>query len=80
MVRRKRLTHGRISPVLQAFAPLEWMNASFSYNPPLIWTFSIYLEAIAIIPQLIVLQRYRIIENLPGTLLSDESLAIQPGR
>lgn len=28
------------------------------------WTFSIILEALAIIPQLIVLQRYREVENL----------------
>eukprot|EP01041_Mallomonas_annulata_P001239 gene1239-2406_t len=32
----------------------------------LLWTFSIYLEAIAIVPQLIVLQRYRDVENLNG--------------
>eukprot|EP01035_Chromulina_nebulosa_P020266 gene20266-26310_t len=30
------------------------------------WTFSIYLEAFAIIPQLIVLQRYQEVENLTG--------------
>jgi ER lumen protein retaining receptor len=30
----------------------------------LLWTFSIYLEALAIVPQLIVLQRYREVENL----------------
>jgi hypothetical protein len=34
----------------------------------LLWTFSIYLEAIAILPQLIVLQRYRECENLTGNL------------
>jgi ER lumen protein retaining receptor len=32
----------------------------------LLWTFSIYLEAIAILPQLIVLQRYGEVENLTG--------------
>lgn len=32
----------------------------------MLWTFSIYLEAIAIIPQLIVLQRFREVENLTG--------------
>lgn len=32
----------------------------------LFWTFSLYLEALAIIPQLIVLQRYREVENLTG--------------
>lgn len=30
----------------------------------MIWIFSIYLEAVAILPQLIVIQRYREIENL----------------
>eukprot|EP00600_Ochromonadales_sp_CCMP1393_P010277 CAMPEP_0174975242 /NCGR_PEP_ID=MMETSP0004_2-20121128/12329_1 /TAXON_ID=420556 /ORGANISM="Ochromonas sp., Strain CCMP1393" /LENGTH=109 /DNA_ID=CAMNT_0016226061 /DNA_START=303 /DNA_END=629 /DNA_ORIENTATION=- len=30
----------------------------------LFWIFSIYLEALAIVPQLIVLQRYREVENL----------------
>eukprot|EP01038_Epipyxis_sp_PR26KG_P007856 gene7856-10664_t len=32
----------------------------------LFWTFSIYLEALAIVPQLIILQRYREVENLTG--------------
>lgn len=43
---------------------------------PLLWTFSIYLEAIAIIPQIIVLERYRKVENLPGTLPSREYKAL----
>jgi len=34
-----------------------------------LWTFSIYLEAIAILPQLIVLQRYREVENLTGNYI-----------
>lgn len=32
----------------------------------LFWIFSIYLEALAIVPQLILLQRYREVENLTG--------------
>jgi len=32
----------------------------------ILWTFSIYLEALAIVPQLFVLQRYREVENLTG--------------
>lgn len=32
----------------------------------MLWTFSLYLEAIAIVPQLIVLQRWREVENLTG--------------
>lgn len=35
----------------------------------LLWTFSIYLESIAILPQLIVLQRYREVENLTGNYI-----------
>mmetsp|Transcript_35003 Transcript_35003/g.53681 ORF Transcript_35003/g.53681 Transcript_35003/m.53681 type:complete len:228 (+) Transcript_35003:105-788(+) len=35
----------------------------------LLWTFSIFLEAIAILPQLIVLQRYREVENLTGNYI-----------
>ena len=35
----------------------------------LLWMFSIYLEAIAILPQLIVLQRYREVENLTGNYI-----------
>lgn len=33
------------------------------------WTFSIYLESIAILPQLVVLQRYREVENLTGNYI-----------
>lgn len=32
----------------------------------LFWTFSIYLESVSILPQLIVLQRYKEVENLTG--------------
>lgn len=32
----------------------------------LLWIFSIYLESIAILPQLVLLQRYREVENLTG--------------
>jgi len=32
----------------------------------LFWDFSIYLETLAIVPQLIILQRYREVENLTG--------------
>lgn len=30
------------------------------------WNISIYLESLAIVPQLIILQRYREVENLTG--------------
>ena len=32
----------------------------------MIWTFSIYLEAVAILPQLVLLQRTQNIDNLTG--------------
>jgi len=35
----------------------------------LLWVFSIYLEAVAILPQLIVLQRFREVENLTGNYI-----------
>jgi len=36
-------------------------------NPvDILWTLSIFLEALAIVPQLFVLQRYREVENLTG--------------
>jgi ER lumen protein retaining receptor len=35
----------------------------------LLWTFSIYCESVAILPQLIVLQRYREVENLTGNYI-----------
>mmetsp|Transcript_14184 Transcript_14184/g.23061 ORF Transcript_14184/g.23061 Transcript_14184/m.23061 type:complete len:232 (+) Transcript_14184:87-782(+) len=35
----------------------------------LAWVFSIYLEAVAILPQLIVLQRFREVENLTGNYI-----------
>lgn len=35
----------------------------------LLWVFSIFLEAVAILPQLIVLQRFREVENLTGNYI-----------
>ena len=35
----------------------------------ILWAFSIYLEALAILPQLIVLQRYGEVENLTGNYI-----------
>jgi len=42
----------------EGFSPLE-----------ILWAFSIYLEALAILPQLIVLQRYGEVENLTGNYI-----------
>lgn len=41
-----------------------WRNAQ-----ELLWVFSIYLESVAILPQLIVLQRFREVENLTGNYI-----------
>lgn len=38
-------------------------NSEFTFME-ILWTFSIFLEAVAIMPQLILLQRYRNIENM----------------
>lgn len=38
--------------------PMLWLQV--------LWTFSIYLEAVAILPQLILLQRTQNIDNLTG--------------
>lgn len=35
-----------------------------------LWTFSIYLEAVAILPQLILLQRTQNIDNLTGNYVA----------
>lgn len=43
---------------------LAWLQLSFSCQ--VLWTFSIYLEAVAIIPQLLLLQRTQNIDNLTG--------------
>jgi ER lumen protein retaining receptor len=43
------------------------IQEGFTFKPfDLLWTFSIFLESISILPQLIVLQRYREVENLTG--------------
>lgn len=43
------------------------MLIQYSFNPvEFLWTFSIYLESLAIVPQLVVLHKYREVENLDG--------------
>lgn len=39
-------------------------------NAQVLWTFSIYLEAVAILPQLILLQRTQNIDNLTGNYVA----------
>ncbi|MFQ6628101.1 hypothetical protein Gotur_006855, partial [Gossypium turneri] len=41
------------------------INEKFTFKEVL-WTFSLYLEAVAILPQLVLLQRTRNIDNLTG--------------
>ncbi|KAI3676876.1 hypothetical protein L1987_86490 [Smallanthus sonchifolius] len=41
------------------------VNETFTFKE-VMWTFSIYLEAVAILPQLVLLQRTRNIDNLTG--------------
>jgi ER lumen protein retaining receptor len=35
----------------------------------ILWTFSVYLESVSILPQLIVLHKYRLVENLTGKFI-----------
>lgn len=56
-----------VAPAFGIAVITELFQHGFSIGPlDLLWTFSIYLESIAILPQLIVLQRYREVENLTG--------------
>ncbi|ESR56829.1 hypothetical protein CICLE_v10022661mg [Citrus x clementina] len=41
------------------------INENFTFKE-VMWTFSLYLEAVAILPQLVLLQRTRNIDNLTG--------------
>jgi ER lumen protein retaining receptor len=40
------------------------------HAPQILWTFSIYLEAVAILPQLVLLQRTQNIDNLTGNYVA----------
>ncbi|KAL9185935.1 hypothetical protein ACHAXT_003712 [Thalassiosira profunda] len=45
----------------------EWSGVDLLMNvQELLWMFSMYLESVAILPQLSLLRRYRVIENLTG--------------
>eukprot|EP00557_Chaetoceros_sp_GSL56_P003243 CAMPEP_0176498372 /NCGR_PEP_ID=MMETSP0200_2-20121128/12281_1 /TAXON_ID=947934 /ORGANISM="Chaetoceros sp., Strain GSL56" /LENGTH=176 /DNA_ID=CAMNT_0017896565 /DNA_START=150 /DNA_END=677 /DNA_ORIENTATION=- len=56
-----------VAPCFIIASITQLFQTGFSINiMDLLWTFSIYLESIAILPQLIVLQRYREVENLTG--------------
>jgi len=56
-----------VAPAFVVSLITHLIQNSFAINPmDLLWIFSIYLESIAILPQLIVLQRYREVENLTG--------------
>lgn len=60
-----------VLPCLIVAAITHALQQKFAgFNPiDMLWTFSIYLESIAILPQLIVLQRYREVENLTGNYI-----------
>ncbi len=46
---------------------VEWTCTDMLLRPlQILWTFSIYLEAVAILPQLVLLQRTQNIDNLTG--------------
>lgn len=55
--------------VVPSFA-LAWLTSSkYDSWMQIFWLFSIYLESVAILPQLIVLRKYRLVENLTGKFL-----------
>jgi hypothetical protein len=56
-------SHGGIAQYVDGLS----IYVSGSWSIQILWTFSIYLEAVAIIPQLIVLQRFGEVENLVST-------------
>lgn len=45
---------------------LSYIYAQAQYVDQVMWAFSLYLEAVAILPQLVLLQRTRNIDNLTG--------------
>ncbi|KAG0559045.1 hypothetical protein KC19_10G074400 [Ceratodon purpureus] len=51
--------------ILPCFALSLLINNRFTFRE-IMWTFSLYLEAVAIIPQLVLLQRTRNVDNLTG--------------
>jgi ER lumen protein retaining receptor len=51
---------------LGAFSRLYHASFSSLLFSQVLWTFSIYLEAVAILPQLVLLQRTQNIDNLTG--------------
>ncbi len=64
-----------VLPCLLLTLVQSWLfGLSLSFNPYILqmqvqeflWKFSIYLEAVAILPQLSLLKKYRIVENLTG--------------
>ena len=57
---RKQCTHEAMQPRLHGMATADLLHCQ------VLWTFSIYLEAVAIIPQLVLLQRTQNIDNLTG--------------
>eukprot|EP00271_Cylindrocystis_brebissonii_P010165 TRINITY_DN26269_c0_g1_i1.p1 TRINITY_DN26269_c0_g1~~TRINITY_DN26269_c0_g1_i1.p1 ORF type:complete len:217 (-),score=50.98 TRINITY_DN26269_c0_g1_i1:665-1315(-) len=51
--------------IIPCFLLALLINEKFSFTEVL-WTFSIYLEAVAILPQLVLLQRTKNVDNLTG--------------
>ncbi|XP_057970731.1 ER lumen protein-retaining receptor B-like [Malania oleifera] len=54
--------------ILPCFVLALLIHRAFNVNEVL-WTFSLYLEAVAILPQLVLLQRSRNIDNLTGNYI-----------
>lgn len=54
--------------ILPCFILALFINEKFTFME-VIWTFSIFLEAVAILPQLVLLQRTKNIDNLTGNYI-----------
>lgn len=60
---RRKLIHVKINLI---FSDLFSTNCFLYVLEQIMWTFSLYLEAVAILPQLVLLQRTKNIDNLTG--------------
>ncbi len=69
--------------IVSTWAPGACPDGVVRCYAQILWTFSIYLEAVAILPQLVLLQRTQNIDNLTGNyvfLLGCAQSLLLPGR
>ena len=61
-----RTPHGQQRPPARMPSPTRGVTQSLARPCQVLWTFSIYLEAVAILPQLVMLQNCGNVDNLTG--------------